>query len=100
MGFCSTNIVECLRNDNIEPVTYSSSVFSPDYLPQYALDYSTSTQFCSLNEDNQWWVVDFQSNVLIESYSIMAGSSGNWLYNWDIEVPFNDLDWFFIHEMR
>ena len=100
MSFCSTHIVECLRNDNIEPVTYSSSIYSSEYLPQYGLIYDTSNHYSSASGDNQWWVVDFQSNVLIESYSIMAGSGSGWTYNWDLEASFDGLEWGLVHGMR
>ena len=100
MNLCSTHIVECLRNDNIQPVTYSSSIYTTSFLPQFALVYSDTNYYSSSYAANQWWVVDFQSTVLVENYSIKGNTGGGWIYNWDTEVSFDGLDWILVHGMR
>ena len=101
MSLCQTHIVECLRNDGIFPSASSKSFYSDNYLPSNALVYDTANYFNSAdNSDNEWWIVDFKVNVLIENYSIMAGSGGGFIYNWDSEISTNNQTWVKVDEKR
>ena len=80
MSLCQTHIVECLRNDGIFPSASSKSFYNDIYLPSNAIVYDTANYFNSAtNSDNEWWIIDFKVNVLIENYSIMASSAIGWL---------------------
>ena len=90
---CSTNIVDCLRARNVNPVAKSSSVWSNCYASN-ALSYDTSSSFNSNRDPNgAWWSVDFKQKVAISMYQISSLSKCDWIKRWKASVSDDGKKW-------
>ena len=98
---CSTNIVECLRNNKVEPEAFSKNNEGENYQASKALIYSTDNYFHSLIiKTSQWLAVDFKQKVLIFGYTIksaMSSSNRGWIYNWSLSSSMNNISYKVIH---
>ena len=96
---CSTHIVECLRNEGIEPFAFASSESGASYASN-ALDYLTeSTFYPKSSYKNQYWAVYFKKTVNLQSYQIKAGTSSSSLasiYRWTMSTSMDNLTWTFV----
>ena len=95
---CSTHIVECLRNNRIEPEAFASN--EDNYPASNALDYSTSTAWAATKNTPQWWAVNFKRKVSIKGYEISTntpGTSDYSLYNWTLSVSNDNINWKVVH---
>ena len=86
---CSTHIVECLRNNGIEPEATASS-WQADRNPEYAINYTIDKYFFSDIRNNQWWMVDLKKNVSAHSYYIKIGLYCYWMTKWNISVSYDN----------
>ena len=95
MQSCNKNIIECLRENNVNPAATSRTQYSSSLVPSKAIDYSTTTQFESKYESSsQWWKVDFQQSVTLGSYQItVQGTNCYWIKKWDASVSNDDSSW-------
>ena len=96
---CETHIVECLRNANIFPEAFASSILNEASPAEAALEYDKTHFFYSnLTRKPQWWAVDFKRVVSISSYQISVNPWDGWIYSWTLSVSFDgktwrDVDW-------
>ena len=95
MQSCNKNIIECLREANINPVATSRTQYSSTYSTPKAIDYTTTTWYESNDESSsQWWKIDFQQPVTLDSYRItVAGTGCYWLKKWKASISNDDSSW-------
>ena len=99
---CSTHIVECLRNENVEPEAFASSIIDNTNNASNALIYDSNTYYYSAGQKKpQWWSVNFKRKVSITSYTIQSfrqsGTDTAAIYNWTLSVSFDFSRWKVIH---
>ena len=82
---CSTNIVECLRKEGVNPEAIDTQCL-PGYIPNYGIAYNTQNYFQSPADPNDTWTLDFKRTVFITGYQIYALEDTNWVRNWDFLV--------------
>ena len=83
---CRTHIVECLRNNGINPSTASSTLHGNSPSSDEGINYTTDKYFFTEDIPNQWWSIDFKNYVAISRYSIKTKSSCNYVNNWTISI--------------
>ena len=84
-------IVSQLKSRGIIAKAYASGIHKDNYdlEPNNAL-FDNSKTFHSTVAWNQWLLVDFSKNVLIDSYSIKSPGTTGCISNWDLEVSKNN----------
>ena len=84
---CRTNIVECLRNEGVNPEVIDTKYLN-SYYPSYGINYeiTTNNYFHSPTDPDDTWTLDFKRVVSITSYQFKAGTGGNWIKNWNIYI--------------
>ena len=93
MKQCSSHIIQCLINNNIFPYANASS-YTPDRIPQNALEIDSNSDFCGGTEEaNGWWSVDFKTKILITQYQIFAKKEDGWIQNWKVEISETGEKW-------
>ena len=97
---CSTDIITCLRDNDIEPYTTAShlsgdikkrpySVFQYDLDPEeYYLHTNT--------EINNWWKADLQRIVYINAYKLTAKKMCHWVSEWNFSISMDDKNWIIV----
>ena len=86
--FCTTNIVECLRNEGINPEVIDTKHLN-DLYPSYGINYENKdyqNYFHSPLDPEDTWTLDFKRVVSITGYQFKAGSGNNWIKNWAIYI--------------
>jgi hypothetical protein len=96
MSQCSGDVLICVRQNGFSPVASSSSSWDSNHVAEKAL-VDDSSHFCAVYGQNQWWKIDFKTNVVVSSYQIRSGSGGGWIYNWKVEVSTDNSNWVLIH---
>ena len=94
---CSKNIIECLRDKNVQPLAFTNKE-DCKYVASNAIDYSTSEEFASSNDGSESWIaVDFKQNVTIEKYQIKSSASfTDKLYSWTAYASYDDSKYYMI----
>ena len=96
---CS-NIIECLRNKNIEPEAFASSEWTSEFPASNAIKYDNSRFQTNAEKRPQFWGVYFKKKVLISSYQIVSDSvvsDFSNIYNWTFSISNNNKTFRTIH---
>ena len=96
MKQCSGDVLICVRQNGFSPTVSSSPPYSSSYKPENAL-VDDGSHYCGKYKPNEWWKIDFKTNVVVSSYQIRAGNGGGWIYNWKVEVSTDDSNWILVH---
>ena len=89
---CSTHIVECLRNEGVEPEVIDTKYLN-SYYPSYGINYEVTDSenyFNSQVAPNNTWTLDFKRFVSMTGYQFKAGTGINWVKNWNIYIKKNN----------
>ena len=89
------NIVESLRDEGIEPKTFESGVTGV-HVSANAIKYNDDSCFISLNEDNQFWGIDFTREIAIYGYQIKSSYECDWVSNWTLYISINNENWILV----
>ena len=93
MKKCSKSIVECLRDYKIEPSTEANSYIAR-FPPQNAINYSNNENFhADFYSSQRWWMIDFKTQVSIDSYMFGAGSVCDFIKYWQVSVSDDNITW-------
>ena len=93
MTICTKSIIECLRDDRIEPFAEANNQ-NPNNPAAYGINYENSHFFHTWNGNFQsWWMVDFKKKVTINSYLFQAGSYCAYMKYWEASVSNDNKTW-------
>ena len=94
MKKCSKSVVECLRDNKIEPYAEANS-FYPNLIPSNAINYSSQSDrfHTSWPSISVWWMVDFKARVSIKSYQFDSGTGCDWIKYWKVSVSDDNITW-------
>ena len=97
---CSTDIVTCLRNENVEPYTTASVLNSdstklPYTVFAYDLDQNQYYLHTSPSEGSQkgWFFSDLKKAVYLNSYKLTEDSGCSWASEWTFYVSLDNNEW-------
>jgi hypothetical protein len=97
MTQCSGDVLICVRQNGFSPTVSSSPPHSSDHKPENALVDDDSTHYCGSFKPNEWWKIDFKTNVVVSSYQIRTDDGRGWIYNWKVEVSTDNSNWALVH---
>lgn len=92
---CTKSIVECLRDNAVDPTAFASEAHISGAKPENALNYESDNIYNANHDANdKYFGVDFKQKVSISSYQIKTASSGcYWLYQWKAYVSNDDVSY-------
>ena len=97
MGLCSGDVLLCVRKDGFSPTVTTSPPISSSFTGENAL-VDDSSCYCGSYKPNEWWMIDFKTNVMVKTYQIRALAQNGYIYNWKVEVSEDNSTWHFVHE--
>jgi hypothetical protein len=96
MTQCSGDVLICVRQNGFSPTVSSSPPIGSSYKPENAL-VDDGSHYCGDYKPNEWWKIDFKTNVVVSSYQIRAPNGGGYIYNWKVEVSTDNSNWILVH---
>ena len=94
---CTSDIVTCLKRNEIEPeCSISGSVGLSRFPPSSGINYTLSQYYyvhAQTSEKRNWWQVDLKNLVYIKQYQLTASSWCNFVREWEFQISSNGSQW-------